>query len=55
MSEAPRTENVIAPAVVLGIRWHEVAAEYGASASYSAACYEQVEHIGGFAVIVTER
>jgi hypothetical protein len=55
MSEAPQKEIAIAPALVPGFRWPEVAAEYGASASCSAACYEQVEYIGVLPVIVTER
>ncbi len=46
--------NVIAPAEVSDTCWQEIVAEYDASASCSAACYEQIEHIGIFAVIVPE-
>src|SRR3954454_20304929 len=53
MTQAPEMGNVVAPASVAAIRWHEVA-EYAASASYSAVCYEQVEQIGVFPVIVAE-
>ena len=55
MIEAPQTKNAIAPAPVPGIRWPEAAAEFGASASCSAACYEQIEHIRIFPMIVPER
>lgn len=55
MVEAPQMGNVIAPAPVSGCRWPEVTAEYGASALYSAACYEQIEHIGILAMIMPER
>lgn len=55
MIQAPETGNAIAPAAVSGFRWHEVIAEYAASVSCSAACYEQVEHVGVFAVVMPER
>ena len=55
MTEAPQLETAIAPATVPGYRWHEGFAEYGASASCSAACYEQIEHIGILPVIVPKR
>ena len=54
MTEAPQTENVIAPVYVPDNRWPQHLAEHDASASYSATCYEQVEHVGVLAVIVAE-
>ena len=55
MTEAPQTENVIATTYVPDNRWPQRLAEHDASASYSAACYEQVEHVVVFPVIVSER
>jgi hypothetical protein len=55
MTEAPQTENVIAPVYAPDNRWPQHLAEHDASASYSAACYQQVEHIGVFPVIVAKR
>jgi hypothetical protein len=47
-------ETVIA-GIGAGLPLPEVAAEYSASALYSAACYEQVEHIRVLSMIVSER
>jgi hypothetical protein len=55
MTEAPQTGNIIAPVYVPDNRWPQHLAEHDASASYSAACYEQIEHIGLFPVIMPER
>ena len=55
MTEAPQTQNVIAPVYVPDIRWPQYLAEHDASASYSATCYQQVEHVTIFPVIVSER
>jgi hypothetical protein len=55
MAEAPRIVNATAPAYVPDNRWPEHLAEHDASASYSAAFYQQVEHVGVFPMIVPER
>lgn len=52
--QAPEMGNVIAPAAVSGFRWHGIVAEYDAKPSYSAACYQQIEHTGVLSVIVPE-
>src|SRR5215467_10749125 len=49
MIEDPQSQKAIA-VYVPNTRWPQLLAEHDASASYSAACCQQIEHIGVLAV-----
>jgi hypothetical protein len=54
ITEAPQTQTSLVPVYVPDICWPQHLAEHDASASYSAACYQKIEHIRIFPVIVAK-